>query len=241
MIPLVLVHGFLGGSAQWDEQKTLAKNRQLICVDLPGFGKNATLPPLNVIEEFAQWVLEELAAQNIDHFDLLGHSMGGMIVQEMVKRAPDLVHRLVLYGTGPMGNLPGRFEPIETSMERVRLDGPEATALRIAATWFQDRSNAERYDACAEIARCAELRAHLAGLEAMKSWSGVQNLAAISCPTLVLWGDGDRTYPWAQIEQLWRKIPDAQLAVIPGCAHAVHMERPEIFNMLIRDFMTKDA
>jgi pimeloyl-ACP methyl ester carboxylesterase len=71
----------------------------------------------------------------------------------------------------------------------------------------------------------------------MESWSGVKFLPRISAPTLVLWGDGDRAYPWSQPQQLWQTIPHAQLAVIPGCAHAVHLEKPELFNAMLGNFL----
>ena len=71
----------------------------------------------------------------------------------------------------------------------------------------------------------------------MEHWSGVANLANIESPTLVLWGDGDRAYLWPQPEKLWREIGGAQLAVIPGCAHAVHLEKPHLFNAVLQDFL----
>lgn len=234
MRPLVLVHGFMGGSDQWALQGPLAEGRDLIAVDLPGFGRNSHMPPVATIEGFAEWVLAEIAPQE---FDLLGHSMGGMIVQEMTRLAPDRVCKLVLYGTGATGELPGRFETIETSMQRARTEGARHTARRIAATWFLQRESAPVYHACAAIAERAELTAIIAGLEAMRGWSGLDHLAQVAVPALVLWGDGDRTYEWTQIETLWRTIPGANLAVVPACAHAVHFERPQHFNALIADFL----
>ena len=234
MRPLVLVHGFMGGSDQWAMQAPLAEGRELVAVDLPGFGKNAHLPPINTIRGFAERVLEVTAPQE---FDLLGHSMGGMIVQEMIRLAPDRVCKLVLYGTGASGELPGRFEPIETSMQRARTEGARPTARRIAATWFLKRESAPEYPACAAIAERARLSAIIAGLEAMRGWSGLDHLVHIAAPALVLWGDGDRTYEWSQIEALWRTIPGSNLAVVPACAHAVHLERPRHFNALIADFL----
>lgn len=50
MTPLVLVHGFMGGSAQWDGYlDAIERQRDLILVDLPGFGANAQMPPINKI------------------------------------------------------------------------------------------------------------------------------------------------------------------------------------------------
>lgn len=70
----------------------------------------------------------------------------------------------------------------------------------------------------------------------MEGWNGEPNLVAIKSPTLVIWGDHDRTYPWHQTEQLWTAIDDTSLAVIPNCAHAAHLEKPAIFNSILRDF-----
>ena len=234
MRPLALVHGFMGGSDQWALQAPLAEGRDLIAVDLPGFGKNAQMPPVNTIRGLAEWVLAEIAPQE---FDLLGHSMGGMIAQEMIRLAPDRVCKLVLYGTGATGELPGRFETIETSIQRARSEGARHTARRIAATWFLERESAPEFPACAAIAERANLTAIVAGLEAMRGWSGLDHLVHVAAPALVLWGDGDRTYEWSQVETLWRRIPGSNLAVVPACAHAVHLERPRQFNALIIDFL----
>jgi len=234
MKPLVLVHGFMGGAAQWDGALDLImQQREVIAVDLPGFGENADLTPLDTIAAFADWVLSYLSKKKIDDFHLLGHSMGGMIAQEMVRKSSARVDKLILYATGSIGELPGRFETIEQSKQRAIADGPKATARRISATWFLNGDAADGYAPFAAIAEKSSSAAIQAGLSAMAGWSGVQNLGAISQNTLVLWGDQDRTYPWDQIERLWRSIPDSRLAVVPDCAHAVHAENPEIFQRLI--------
>lgn len=237
MIPVVFVHGFLGGSRQWQAQVEALSGVDVIAVDLPGFGENAHLAALNSISGFAAWVLDELRSRGIKRFNLLGHSMGGMIVQEMIAQAPQCVERLVLYGTGATGVLPGRFETIETSKLRAQSDGAQATARRIAATWFLEKSGADAYEDCAHIAEQSGMDAILAGLEAMESWNGTNRLQEIRSGTLIVWGDRDRTYPWRQTEYLWQSIAGSSLAVLPDCAHAAHLEKPYYFNELIRDFI----
>jgi pimeloyl-ACP methyl ester carboxylesterase len=133
--------------------------------------------------------------------------------------------------------LPGRFEPIGVSKERARADGPRATARRIAATWFLEREAASAYAQCAAIAERSSLQAMESGLTAMQEWSGLSYLPDVGQKTLVIWGDHDRTYPWSQTAQLWQSIQDADLAVIPGCAHAVHLEKPHLFNTVLGDFL----
>lgn len=237
---LVLVHGYFGGSSQWAQQALVfAKYFQLVTVDLPGFGLNHAMPSPTSIRGYAQFVLNELDRQGIEQFHLLGHSMGGMIVQEMAAMAPSRVQHLVLYGTGPVGMLPNRFETIAESKRRVVADGAAASGRRIAATWFVQGEQAPQYCVCADLSDPVSLEAALAGLSAMESWSGVSYLAHIKSPTLIIWGDSDRTYKWSQPEQLWNQIPSAQLGVMPACAHAAHLEKPHLFNALLMDFLTQ--
>jgi 2-hydroxy-6-oxonona-2,4-dienedioate hydrolase len=78
---LAFVHGFMGGSAQWQLQReALSETFDCVAVDLPGFGENTDAPAPNRIEGFAAYVLDALSGQRIDRFHLVGHSMGGMIV-----------------------------------------------------------------------------------------------------------------------------------------------------------------
>jgi len=235
-----MVHGFLGGSAQWQAQiAALSETCHVIALDLPGFGRNAHLPALLSIPAFADWVLGQLDARGVDRFNLLGHSMGGMIVQEVARCAGGRIDKLILYSTGALGVLPGRFETIAQSKVRAQADGPCITARRIAASWFLHGTQSPGYEECAAIAEQAGLDAMLAGLDAMQAWSGVDALAQLQPETLVIWGDRDRTYAWPQTEQLWQTIPRTSLAVLPDCAHAVHLEKPDAFNRTVIDFLTK--
>jgi pimeloyl-ACP methyl ester carboxylesterase len=235
---LVFVHGYLGGSPQWASQcEYFSDEFNIITPGLPGFGLNAKLEAPDTITGFAQYVLEELDNQDIGQFYLVGHSMGGMIAQEITKLAPTQVEKLVLYGTGPIGEMPGRFESIEESRNRVATDGVESTARRISAKWFIGGEKGHGYETCAEIAVLASLQAAQAGLTAMETWSGVEALPNIKAQTMVLWGDQDQSYHWPLPEKLWKEIPDASLSVVAGCSHAVHLEKPHLFNAILRDFL----
>ena len=238
MTSLVFVHGLMGGSQQWQHQQEAFPNVDCVALDLPGFGANARAKALSSIPEFATWALDELDARGVHRFNLVGHSMGGMVAQEMAVQAPERLHKLVLYGTGATGVLPGRFETIETSKNRAMTEGSHATARRIAATWFLNRDQAPAYEACAQIAEMSGIDAILAGLDAMNTWNGTDKLAQIRAKTLVIWGDHDRTYPWSQTEELWKSIEGACLAVLPGCAHAAHLEKAHLFNAILENFLT---
>lgn len=240
--PLVLIHGYLGGAAMWDGPiAAFAGRYRCIAPNLAGFGDSAHLIAPETIERHAALVLASLDRLGIDRFCLLGHSMGGMVAQQMAAMARERIEKLILYGTGPVGVLPDRFETIATSRRRLREDGLAATARRIAATWFLDGERADGYETCVREGVKATLQAALAALNSWENWNGSAALASFSMPTLVVWGDGDRSYGWGQPEALWRGIPGCRLAVLPGCAHNVHMEKPAIFNAIVADFLSAAA
>jgi len=122
--PLVLVHGFLGSSGMWESQIDFFKDYfRVITPDLPGFGKSNEVKSHNSIQSIANLLLNCLEEKKIDKFYLLGHSMGGMIVQEMAKKDGDKILKLVCYSTGPRGEMPGRFETVDQSRENLKKKG----------------------------------------------------------------------------------------------------------------------
>lgn len=239
---LVLVHGYLGGSSQWlAEIERLRHFFDVIAVDLAGYGDARHLSAPKDIASHAQAVIATLDHLGINKFHLLGHSMGGMVVQEIVHQAPERVIRLVLYATGPLGSIPGRFETMARSRERLAEDGVESTARRICATWLLDREASPAYPLLASLGTCASYQAAEAGLWAMEGWDGRHRLMGIQQQTLIVWGEVDRSYGWYQIEALWRGIPGASLAVLPACSHALHLERTALFHELLLDFLLPAA
>jgi len=237
-VPWVWIHGYLGSQEIWRTLRPGIHARQrVLTLDLPGFGSRVDESAPCRIADFASDVLDTLSAQGITTFALMGHSMGGQIAQEVALMSPQRVQRLVLYGTGPVGAMPGRFETIERSRERLRDEGVAATARRIAATWFTRREAAPDWAWVSQLARSVSLRSADHCLQAMGDWHREGELAKIACPTQIIWGEHDQSYAWTEQMKLWKNIPDAAMAVIPRAAHAAHLDQPTIFAALIADFM----
>ena len=239
--PLVLVHGFLGSSEMWSPQIKFFKDSfRVIAPAIPGFGESNTIDSCNSIECMAKAILSLLEKKEIKNFNLLGHSMGGMIVQEMTKLAGNKILKLICYGTGPRGNIPGRFETIDQSREKLKINGLEVTANRIAKTWFIDEERAKYFYLCDQAGKQASMEATDNGLIAMKNWDGVKNLKKIKNETLIVWGDQDKAYNFNQVETLSKNIFNSDLKIIKGCSHNVHLEKPEEFNMTVEEFLKKN-
>ena len=239
--PLVLVHGFLGSSDIWNPQiKFFKDDFRVIAPAIPGFGKSSAINSCDSIECMAKAVLNLLEKKEIKNFNLLGHSMGGMIVQEIAKIASEKILKLICYGTGPRGNIPGRFETIDQSREKLKINGLKDTAYRIAKTWFIEEEKAKYFYLCEEAGKQTSIEAADNGLVAMKNWSGIENLKNIKNETLIIWGDQDRAYNFNQVETLNDNIPNSDLKIIKDCSHNVHLEKPEEFNAVVEEFLIKN-
>ena len=239
--PLVLVHGFLGSSNMWNPQIKFFKNNfRVIAPALPGFGNSGTINSCDSIECMATAVLNLLEKKKIKNFNLLGHSMGGMIVQEMARITGEKILKLICYGTGPRGNIPGRFETIDESRKKLKINGLKATAHRIAKTWFIEEDKSKFFYLCDEAGKQTSMKATDNGLIAMKNWNGVKNLRNIKNETLIVWGDKDKAYNFDQVETLSNNIPNSSLRIIKNCSHNVHLEKPDEFNEIVSEFLKKD-
>ena len=239
--PFVLVHGFLGSTDMWTPQINFFKDDfRVIAPALPGFGKSNKVNSCDSIEGMAKAILNSLEQKQIKNFNLLGHSMGGMIVQEIAKLAGDKILKLICYGTGPRGNMPGRFETIDQSRKKLKINGLEVTAHRIAKTWFVEEEKSKFFYLCDEAGKQTTIEATDNGLVAMKNWSGVKNLKNIKNETLIIWGDQDRAYNFNQVETLNDNIPNSDLKIIKDCSHNVHLEKPKEFNAVVEEFLIKN-
>jgi len=236
--PLVLVHGFFGSSKMWEPQTNFFKNHfRVITPDLPGFGKSNKAKSHNNIQSIANLLLDCLEEKKIYKFYLLGHSMGGMIVQEMAKKVGDKISKLICYSTGPTGEMPDRFETIDQSRENLKNKGLETTVKNITKTWFVKGESAKYFDICIEAGNQTSMETADNALVAMKNWNGVDTLKNIKNETLIVWGDQDKSYNLEQVKTLENNIENSKLIIFKNCAHNVHLEKPDQFNNTIKNFL----
>jgi pimeloyl-ACP methyl ester carboxylesterase len=238
--PLVLIHGFLGSSKMWGPQiDFFKKNFRVITPDLPGFGKSTHIKSHDSILSLANLILDCLKDKQINKFYLLGHSMGGMIVQEMAKIYGDKICKLICYSTGPIGEMPDRFETMDESRDNLKKIGLESTARNIAKTWFILSEKAKYFDLCIQAGKETSVDAVDNALIAMKEYNGTNNLKFIKNETLIIWGEKDKSYNYKQIQMLKENISNSSLVIFKECAHNIHLEKIEEFNKTVQNFLNK--
>jgi pimeloyl-ACP methyl ester carboxylesterase len=166
-------------------------------------------------------------------FALIGLSMGGYIVAEMLRQAPDRVAKLALLDTSARADLPERLEGRRALIAMVE----QGRYAEVAEQHFPQFVHQNRRSDAAlkrlvmqmaeETGSAAYVRQQKA-IMARRDWRGF--LAEIRCPTVVVVGDGDELTPPKLSEEIAAGIADARLVVVPDCGHLTTLERPEAVN-----------
>jgi pimeloyl-ACP methyl ester carboxylesterase len=237
---LVIVHGFLGGIAEWDDLVAhFSPSFDVIAIDLPGFGGSTAMPAPATLAGYADVIAQVLDALDIKRCTLLGHSLGSMIAQQFALDHRSRLERLVLYGAASTGTLPGRFETFEATIERFKRVGIAEGGEAIIASWFVTGRSHPAYRTYRKMAEAANTDTAIATLRAIAPWQVTDRLGSIDMPTLVIGGDRDRSTEPAEHFRLWRGLSRGQLCILPNCAHAAHLEQPKIFHQLLSRFLAE--
>ena len=245
---MILVKGFhqFQFMDTWDlrkcgviKKKYLSKFCRVITPALPGFGESSNIQSLNSIHDMALKIFEIMDEKKIEKFNLIGHSMGGMIVQEMAKVDAKKINKLVCFATGSIGEVPGRFETIDETRSKLKNDGAEITFSRVPKKWFVKGESDKNYYLCQNAVKNVSIDTADNALIAMKNWSGIDYLKDIKNETLIIWGDKDISYNFDQIEILNKNIKNSRLEIFKDCSHNVHLEKTDEFNTLIKNFINQ--
>ena len=182
---------------------------------------------------------DALAQAGSETFSLAGHSMGGYVALEIMRRAPERVERLALLNTHARPDSPESTENRRRLMALAERDFPAVSAEllpKIVAPRHLGEIGISGKVAGMALAtgKDAFLRQERAIIGRIDSRPG---LGAIRCPTLVVAGREDQIMPVEWLEELARGIPGARLEVIEGCGHMASLEKPREVAQLLRRWL----
>jgi pimeloyl-ACP methyl ester carboxylesterase len=258
--PLLLVHGHSGCWQNWLENiPHFARAHRVIAPDLPGFGYSE-MPAEGVsIEGYAQFLDGLCEELDVESTPVVGNSLGGFVGAELCLKFPGRVTRLALVAAAGLADkyigLPSELlrrkwvaafaratnayarlpeARLETLVRRPRLR--RAFLLMVAA--HPDRLAAP---ISMELLRGSGRPAAPDATNALLSYDFRHRLSEIERPTLIVWGDKDRTVPLEGADEYERLIPGSRKVIMRDTGHVPMVERPARFNSLLEDFLAEDA
>lgn len=245
--PLLMITGFTISAAIFDPILPLYEDRfRCIVYDHRGSGRSSATPWPTSMAELAGDAARVLDEIGVGSAHVYGLSMGGMVAQEMAIRFPERVRGLVIGCSTPGG--PRAVMP---SVRELGALGAGITgALRepgrpwLSAALFSPEFRREHPARVRELLRFfAAHRAPVYG-----AWSHLMasvyhdtssRLHTIEAPTLVMHGERDAMAPLANARLLADRIPDAELAIVPGAGHAYGLEAPELARDMLVDWLDR--
>ena len=255
--PVVLIHGMLNSSSHWQAvAQSLAGDYTVVAPDLIGHGDSAAPRGDYSLGAHAASIRDLLAAIGMDSASIVGHSLGGGVAMQFFYQFPQRVEHLVLISSGGLGRevspvlrtaaLPGMSALLSLTIHPRLLGG-----VRRAGTRVRERSvGAGVYlQAIARALRPLEnAEARQAFLHTLRSVidmhgqrvSATDRLGLLeSIPTMIVWGERDRTIPIQHGRLAHEAIPHSFFKTLPRAAHFPHLEDPEGLSLLLRDFLAE--
>jgi 3-oxoadipate enol-lactonase len=242
--PVLLLHGIGGGRALWagSLRSLAAAGFDTIAVDLPGYGGSQGMAP-GGIAAMAEAVRATLDALDIERAALVGHSMGGMVAQELAATAPGRVSALVLACTSSaFGKADGEWQARFVAERLAPLDaglGMPGLAAKLVPGMVGPLALAAGIELARRTMAAVPEATYRQVLAAIVPFDRRASLPAIGVPTLCLAGTLDRTAPPSVLRGMAERIPGARFAEIDGAGHIANVEQPAAFDAAVVRFLSE--
>jgi pimeloyl-ACP methyl ester carboxylesterase len=242
--PLLLIAGLGSDSSSWfGVSGTLSRRFKVIVFDNPGTGRSSDMKKPFTIAHMADVVAEFLEYLKIKRANILGHSMGGYIAQELAVNYPECVDKLILESTAPVSSRRNEalFKNFYTQLKK---EGCSKAWVERWAFWlfsrklFADKSfiatftkNVAEYP---YVQKAVDFRSQI---EAIASFDMRGELSAVKAKTLILEGKEDILITPEEAKALAKKIKRSTFLLLDSIAHCIHIENPKLFTGTVLKFL----
>ena len=254
--PLLLLHGHAQSATGWRWViPALARTHRVLALSLPGHGDTAAVGAYPPGRDTSPFVAAFLDMLGIGPVDVVGHSAGGVVALRLALTDPARVRTVVLVDSAGLGREVHPLLAVDTlpvlgelAILLTRLPGGAvgrtgmSAAMLFAQPWrIPAQFLVEQHE---YAGRPGQLEASTATARALFDATGqrqilLDQLPALTAPTLVVWGGCDYLLPTHHAYTAVGLLPHGRLAVIPDCGHLPHIERPDRFAAVLRDWLSE--
>jgi pimeloyl-ACP methyl ester carboxylesterase len=251
---VLLIHGMAGRSATWLEvMARLVPDYTVIAPDLLGHGESAKPMGDYSLGAYASGMRDLLGVLGLERATVVGQSLGGGVAMQLAYQHPELAERLVLVGSGGLGRevswilrlltLPGAEFVMPVMFPSVARERGDAVSRFLRDRGLRAPHAAEMWRSYRSLTESENRHAFVRTLRAVIDPGG-QTVSAVDriylaagLPTLIVWGDEDPIIPIEHAYRAHELIEGSRLEVFEGCGHYPHVEDPDRFAEVLRDFM----
>jgi pimeloyl-ACP methyl ester carboxylesterase len=230
--PLVYLHGANGAPVVFPFMEALAGRFDVLVPEHPGFGLSDEPEWLENIHDLAYFYLGFLRELGLRDACVVGSSIGGWLALEMAVRATARIGSLVL--VGPCGIAVPGIEPAD-----IFLWSPE----ELADNLFHDPAFAAQMLAQPMTPELLDVSLKNRHTTARLAWEPrlhdpflAKWLHRIDVPVQIVWGENDRLLPVAYADEFRKRLPRADVRIVPRCGHLPQVERPAEFCDIVFGF-----
>ncbi|HWC08668.1 MAG TPA: alpha/beta fold hydrolase, partial [Solirubrobacterales bacterium] len=236
----------------------LAKRHTVIAPDLLGHGASGKPRGDYSLGAHAAVIRDLLVAIGVERASIVGHSLGGGVAMQFFYQFPQRTERLVLISSGGLGHevsplLRGAALPGSAALLRLATQRQVVGGIAAAGAGLRARGNKTGIylqavaRALKPLAEPGSRRAFLQTLRSVIDVEG-QKVSARDrlyllgeMPTLIGWGERDRTIPLEHGVAASEAIPNCRFETLPRAAHFPNLEDPEGLGTVLEDFLTTTA
>ncbi len=240
---IVFIHGLSGNVLNWwDQFEDFRDDYHVLMADLPGHGKSDKPENFDYsVPSFAKVIIGVMDQAGIQKAVIVGNSLGGAIAGYIAINYPERVEKLVLSDSAgiKISSALKAVAPVATP-DLIRLSGV-TSERQYPGT---DEKSRVRADFSASYRNTSEelpyLKAIDKSLAAIARFDFTDDLAKISAPTLIIWGNDDKTVPFKVHQTFVKNIPDNKLYVVDKGGHTPNMTTPKEFNCALEKFLKNE-
>ncbi|MGY4622720.1 alpha/beta fold hydrolase [Bradyrhizobium sp. USDA 4486] len=244
-MPLIFLHGIGGAARAWRQQLATFSGRfRAIAWDMPGYGGSAPLANVSIaaLADALQQFIGQIGANRPI---LVGHSIGGMIVQKWLVQSPKLARAVVLAQTSPaFGKTDGDWQKSFIAARLGPLDRGEtmkSLAPSLVKELVGDGPDPGGMELARECMASVPEASYRAMILVLIGFDQRSTLKDISVPTLLLSGSRDNNAPASMMAKTATYIPSAEYVELAGVGHLANLERPAAFDEALGRFLNSVA